>query len=509
MLVGAALRALPVLNSSFPPLDGGMFYVMVQDLLRHHFDLPVNTSYNGGTIPFAYPPLALYLAAAIHAGLGMNLLDIFRFLPLLASIATIGAFASLANVILSSRVAVLASVFAFSLAPDAYYEVSGGGLTRSLGMLFSLLTLGYVVRMYRTGKWSYVVLAAVFGGLTLLSHLEWTWFVAYSTPVLLFAYARTRAGIARTVIFAAGSCAIASPWWVDVIARHGLGTILATVTGSAHVWPWYGGLGELLMLNLSDEMWLPIFTVLALLGILISMRDRHWLLPLWLLTVCLVESRGTLTRAVVPGALLAGVGVELGLLPILLGTSQLGGSRARNASSPRFAAAVLGALLGWALIAGAMYEMTSPSHAVLPPSERRAMAWVARNTPASSRFVTVTGMTWGADKASEWFPTLTRREDVDTVQGLEWIPGAFARGYMQDRALQACASRGSGCLRRWLRETGLRVRYVYIEKRSVGAVYETGVLQEAMQHDPSYRRIFDDAGAIVFVRRSSSNRYRG
>jgi hypothetical protein len=51
--LGAFVRLAFVLGSSFPRNDGGMFYVMVQDLLRSRFALPVYTTYNSLQVPFS------------------------------------------------------------------------------------------------------------------------------------------------------------------------------------------------------------------------------------------------------------------------------------------------------------------------------------------------------------------------------------------------------------------------------------------------------------------------
>ncbi|HZW02660.1 MAG TPA: hypothetical protein VFF68_01935, partial [Anaerolineaceae bacterium] len=58
---GVLVRLLPVLSSPFPLNDGGLFYRMAADIAQAGFRLPEFTSYNHAGIPFAYPPLGLYL----------------------------------------------------------------------------------------------------------------------------------------------------------------------------------------------------------------------------------------------------------------------------------------------------------------------------------------------------------------------------------------------------------------------------------------------------------------
>ena len=60
----------PILASDFPINDGGIFFVMAGELSDAHLALPAETTYNNAHIPFAYPPLGLYVAAALHFATG-------------------------------------------------------------------------------------------------------------------------------------------------------------------------------------------------------------------------------------------------------------------------------------------------------------------------------------------------------------------------------------------------------------------------------------------------------
>ena len=62
ILLGGFVRLAHVIPNDFPLNDGSLFYTMVQDLRAAHYALPDTTSFNQAGIPFAYPPLGLYLA---------------------------------------------------------------------------------------------------------------------------------------------------------------------------------------------------------------------------------------------------------------------------------------------------------------------------------------------------------------------------------------------------------------------------------------------------------------
>ncbi|MES4787073.1 MAG: hypothetical protein C4294_16035, partial [Nitrospiraceae bacterium] len=179
--VGLFVRAFYVLSQDFPLNDGGLFYVMVQELKQAQYRLPVFSSYNFSEIPFGYSPLGFYLAALLTDLTPLSLLDIFRWLPLALTSATIVAFMFLARAILPSTMTVVAAVVAFALIPRSFlWLLMGGGITRSLGFLFAILSLHQMYLLYTQRQWRFALWATLFSGLTVLSHLGTAPFLAFS-----------------------------------------------------------------------------------------------------------------------------------------------------------------------------------------------------------------------------------------------------------------------------------------------------------------------------------------
>src|SRR5688572_16295208 len=79
--LAAAVRLWHLEGLAAPLNDGGLFQAMARDISDAHFGLPAYTSYNGGDIPFAYPPLALYLAAATEWLTPLSASRVFVVLP--------------------------------------------------------------------------------------------------------------------------------------------------------------------------------------------------------------------------------------------------------------------------------------------------------------------------------------------------------------------------------------------------------------------------------------------
>src|SRR3972149_6101368 len=59
LAVALPVRLLPLLGADFPLNDGGLFGAMGPDPIDSGVKLPLTTSYNNGTVPFAYPPFAI------------------------------------------------------------------------------------------------------------------------------------------------------------------------------------------------------------------------------------------------------------------------------------------------------------------------------------------------------------------------------------------------------------------------------------------------------------------
>jgi hypothetical protein len=509
IVVGALVRAGFVMAADFPLNDGGMFYAMTADLQSNGYLVPHFSTYNFDGIPFAYPPLGFYAAGLLDAATPLSLIEVLRFLPLAASILTMAAFVPLARRFLDGdQVGFAAAVVAFALTPRSFeWMIMGGGLTRSFGLLFAVLALHQAVRMYETRRPYHALATGLLAALTALSHLEMAWFFTFSTGLLLAARGRDHDGVRLTAMAAGVAITATAPWSGVMLDRHGLAPFLAaTETGSPSP---ANPVLAFLVFKPTDEPMFAIIAAISLLGIAWCLGQRQWLLPLWLLACGLLDPRGFGNVGCVPLALLAGVGLSRVLLPALAG----GTSIPANSRAWLLPAVVLGFLFLYALI----NAMVSTPRLLrgLNQDEREAMIWVDANTPADSRFLVVTDETWAVDRTSEWFPVLARRQSVATVQGYEWIRGAFSDQLQSYRDAQLCADRDAACVEVWLDDTGKAFEYVYVPKI---AEFQQGYIEDpdeccaalraSLRADERYNVVFDGEGATVFDRRQNLRRLR-
>ena len=518
------IRATHVLIADFPLNDGGLFYAMTRELQAAHYRLPAFTSYNGAGIPFAYPPLAFYVTAAVNSATGIPLVQLFRFLPLLAAWLLVVAFYQLAKAMLPDRATVAAAVLAFAVVPRSYvWLIMGGGLTRSFGLLAAVVALHQAYRLYTRREWRFAATTAVACALTVLSHIGTAPFLAASIALLFLFYGRHLHGLLSSVVVAAATVALTAPWWATVIGQHGLTPFLAAQTTSGSAWNDFETLLavvlRLLRFNMgtTGEPLFPVFGFFALLGAFASLRPGRFVLVVWWALTIFIDARAGETYATIPGALLAGIGIAVVFVPVLrtlyATPAATGGAlpagaapRGRTAALLRFVpAGVCGALLLYA-IAGSLTHSPNLGGGMgltlnaLTPEERALMARLDRETPHESRFVVVTGQPWFSDRVAEWFPVLANRVSVNTVQGSEWVPGGFAREVRQNIGIQgACANAGGACLADWARSTGRAFTHVYVAKQPRDQCCRA--LMDALRTDPAYAVVYDGPAALVAERR--------
>lgn len=512
--LGVCVRAFHVLSSDFPLNDGGMFFAMAQDLQNGGYSLPSFTSYNGGEIPYTYPPLGFYMAAAIDDLTPLALIEVFRFLPLLAAALTVPAFVLLARSMLTSRVAALAAVLAFALAPRSFmWLLMGGGVTRSLGLLFAILALYFVHRLYAKQDRSAIPWAIGLSALTVLSHLETGWFLAFSIGIFFLAFGRNRRGVQDSVVVALGTLALTSVWWVQILIVHGIEPIAAVSGTGGSVFSGGGAtreayLGLLRVISTSEPLF-PLIGVLAAFGALVCIGSGRYFLPAWSASIVLLDVRAFPTFTCIPVALMAGICVSEVLLPVLKTHIVRDGDGIERVIRPRWQeGSVLAGLLVFALASAMLRAGGLGGEATnlrgLSDEELTALEWVKEETPSGSTFLIIPDSSWETAKTAEWFPVLTNRTSIATVQGTEWLShGGFHRARDIHNAAYECGFQTADCLDTLAEDNKIAFDYVYIRKGDIGQCCTT-LVESLRQEVAQYQRVYDDAGATIFIRRSDT-----
>jgi hypothetical protein len=507
LLLGAYVRISQLLPLHFPINDGGLFYAMTRELQGNGFQLPAFVSYNHINIPFAYPPLGFYFAGLLASLSGWSLLKIFQFLPAILATLTIPAFFLLVRDLLKSKAVIALSTLVFALIPaNSYWLIMGGGVTRSLGFLFSLLTLWSVLRMCtRPGK-KYVFLSAILGTLTVLSHPEAAIHTVVGALVIFLFLGRTKVNLFKSVIVAAAVIALSSPWWASVIAVHGFSPFLAAF-GT-------GGYRFLVLLgffqgNFAQENYLTFMGVLAVIGLFYELAKKRFFLPVWWFANILSEPRSAVLYFTPIVAILAAeVLVDL-VFPAInkLGVKQkeesLNVSWADELLSGRLAKIAFTFFLVYFIMSAYQVPYEESRTLVVRDGDLTAFQWVKANLPPGQDFLLITGGDPLMDPTSEWFPALTGENSLATIQGSEWIQNnKFIDMQEISTYLQVCATLDLQCLKDWEAQTGLTFDYVYIRKWQVqikgGFELIPWPIQNSLMESGRYELIYDSETTSVY-----------
>jgi hypothetical protein len=409
LALGLVARLAPILIADFPLDDGGLFAVMAHDLRRSGLALPEFTTFNGGGIPFVYPPLGLYILALIPG----DPISTERWLPLVWSVVAIpGAYLLTRELSDARRAGLTALIFA---AMPVTWAIEGGGVVRALALALFLYALWRLAVLLREpGLRNAVVVGLLFGASLLTHPVVGPPVVASAVVLCLFRASK------RGIAYAAGSAMLATllilPWLLTVIARHGIGPLVAAA--GAHA-----GEESTLKVLLFGSSWLGTLDVVlpaAIVGLAVSIRRRDLLVPAWVMVLVIVPG-GAGRYAGVAWAMLAAAGV-LGALDAL-----------RSAGAKRVIAGIgIAFLFVASLLAG--YE----HYHALPPAVQSAAITAGGGFPAGTRFGIMSDASGDGEAILDWFPALSGQISVGTFQGLEFTtPDRWKQAIRNNLALQA------------------------------------------------------------------------
>jgi asparagine N-glycosylation enzyme membrane subunit Stt3 len=455
IFLGAFMRFNPTLLAGFAINDGGMFAVMVDDLKVSHYLLPEFTTYNHLNIPYAYPPLGFYLGRIAADLFGLSAAQVVRWVPAFFASLAVPAFYLLALRLLKNKYYAVISTLFFALMPRAFsWFVMGGGLTRSPGQFFMLLTLATVIRLYEENRRTDIFWAGLFGGLAVMSHPEAAVHTFVSAIFLWIMLSRSRTAFINSAAVGVIVLLVASPWWATVISYHGVGPFLmGAATGQKAL-----AIFHLLFFVFTEEPYATVIAILGLIGIAQRLIRRDYLLPLWMVIPFIVEGRSAAGPAAIPLAMLAAIGlvdIVFAARPALSGRSVAtevevsAGNDAQHSDQVSSMERNVFLYMLLYLIFSTYQFGFQLSKATLYPPDREAMHWVRENTPAESRFLVLTGTTSvSCDSVLEWFPALAGRQSIYTVQGTEWTQGTNFNNYVRSTyAVQEClTSNNTSCL---------------------------------------------------------------
>jgi hypothetical protein len=210
---------------------------------------------------------------------------------------------------------------------------------------------------------------------------------------------------------------IASPWWAAMLIRHGITPFLSASQSGFHDFAYFYAF----FIAYTQETFIPLIAVFAWVGILYLLSKREFTLPILFALPFLIEPRNAPNVGILIIPMLAARAVIRVLLPSFKG-SQItvendNPALLLSATSQKFFAAIL----AFCLIVGMQIFDSELSENRVRPETQLTYAWIKNHTPPESRFVLLSGNVKPLeDFNNEWFPVLTGRVSLTTLQGLEW-----------------------------------------------------------------------------------------
>lgn len=455
LLFGGIVRFYPAIISGFPVNDGGMFYAMTQDLMANDFALPDFTTYNNADIPFAYPPFGFYVSALLSALVPGPDLWVFLYLPALVSFLLIPAFYLFAKETSSSPLVGALAALIYAFTPKTFqWSVMGGGVTRSFGLLFMILFFWQATLLFREYRPRHLLLVVIFAAASVTSHPQTAFHAALGGLILFLFYGRSKRGFFSAFLVGLGVVLLSAPWWATVLQRHGLETFISAGGTSQRTLEFYK---IVLDLHLPTDILSLPFLAFFYIGLFVSLRERNFLYAVWILSAYLSDPRGGAGAALLSESILAGIGIHQ--LSVWMSFRKPG---AVPRSGVRRGVFVMGSVLFIWFMLGAVITDFRLVNTSLKPGDLELVEWVNENTGTDKTFLLATGREFSmTDPLQEWFPALTGRTSLTTLQGKEWTLGdAFFPWYEELVKFQKCPN--AACVNEWSRRNQAAYDYLIV-----------------------------------------------
>lgn len=507
VLFGTWLRLFPIWLAGFPLNDGGMFYVMIQDLLSNQYSIPIYTTYNNLNIPFTYPPLGFYLGAMLTDILNLDTpLLIIQWLPGILNSICILAFYLFAKEITQNKLQSAIATLVFSLTPHMTSWFSmGGGLTRSLGAIFMLMALTFIYKVFVNESKKDIWGAILFSGLTTLSHTESPLYTVIIAIYIWIMKSRSFRGMSHGLLIASGTFLLISSWLISVINSHGISPFTSASQTGLHS---FSSFFRILNIDfVTEEIYLDLFGVAGVLGIALLVSRKNFFIPGMFLVTFLFLPRSAHTLGNIPLAIASGFLITEILVPSIH-TPRIAVDEKSKISQYKPLLFLL--VLTPFILGNSLYYSILLSNKHVSEESRNAMQWIKETTPTQSVFLVISGEINGfCDSTSEWFPALTNRKSLATLQGNEWLLGnLFGEFISSIQNFQACKHKGIECIISESKDFSTDFDYLYIQNHPstfdcnpANASFSPESLIRELEQSPQFQSVYISEEVIIFQKK--------
>jgi len=257
----------------------------------------------------------------------------------------------------------------------------------------------------------------------------------------------------------------------------------------------------------SDEPYLTIIILFAIIGIAVSIAKKEFLLPLFYVIPFIIEPRNAANVNAIPMSMLASLAFCQLILPGLTSLEEKRLDIEYQNSFQSRSGKILIAYFVIVMFIGMLYFSFQLSNRRVSEENLEAFEWVSKNTPLDSRFVILTGNTdLFSDWTLEWFPVLTNRVSLTTIQGHEWLDGQFFMERVAHiQSLHNCISDDAPleCLERQADKLGSNYNYIYLAKQAAPENTTTIIRGDSLifdlrQNDNRFNLVYQSSDVVIF-----------
>lgn len=431
----------------------GLFTLMAEEIADLNFKLPnVVPFYGPGNIPFAYPPLGIYLMASL---IRFNL-DVFyylRFFPPLFSLLALIPLFFLSWEISESKIAATLSAIILASSPLLYVPHTwSAGVVRALAFGLILTALYFYVRAVKLFEWKDAVLSGIFFGLATLTHLSYTIFFLVWILAWLLTHPNQKSLFISVLVLLVGSILVL-PWMIVILTRygfsvfdgafhsHGNASFLSIWSGNSNILSW-------IQINLNNIISDRIFTVLVIFGIGYLLMKRLYALPAVFILVTILISEQDRFLIVIGGLI---IGIFIAGIVRHITSHDVTNSKKFLLTS--FGTLIIVGISSYFYINGfwkiIQYQPKINDHTL------NVAEYIRENSKMDERYLVVTRQ----DEA-EWFPYLLKREPIIAQWGSEWL-GTYNQQTNYMAQIRNCRSEQDlDCLQQVMTRIGSLPEYI-------------------------------------------------
>jgi hypothetical protein len=459
LLASVPLLFAGAIRQYFPLGYAGLYTMMAEAIAKVNFQLPMSVPFYGpGGIPFAYPPLGLFLMA-MFLKLGISTWTYLRFAPPVFSLLSLIPLFLLGRRMSKSN---LGGMVTSLLAAGSFYlyflQTESGGIVRGLAFGLGLLSIYFFDRMIETFHWRDVILSGVTFGMAVLTHLGYAYYFAFWMGVWVVTHPKRQNWIGAGLV-AAISTIVALPWIIIMLDRYGV-SIFSNALLSHDNFNFLSlfqnpvSLFQALLNNLKSIIEQPWLLILVAAGLVCLVVQKKYTLPILLLLILFIfqgQDRYILTVSFLV------VGYFISFFYRFI-TSK------KYISNQRLEKLVYSFVLVGLFIP--IYIMSFDRLGTQLPLINQEMldmsSFMKNNTPTNASYLSII---IGDSQEDELFPYLMQREPVLAGWGSEWTGDYVVEGLEEGQLKECVTGQSLNCLEKWFLSTSKQPEFIVMNAK--------------------------------------------